>query len=242
MVEDNSIVINFPQGSGGHIVGRFLASCDNVVWYDHSQNGEHPWIPYTLGSDHNFSRLHFNKRFKGAIGKGICKHTVTPVLDMAEKQNVKYKIEDINKWKQQVYPQNLLYTLHADLNKTKEFFKKSKFVVIIPEDIDLLIDRWMKSTYYYYVDPKRKDFLYRDLYEEKSKKLNLSIQECLQQDFIRQLNNYKKYSNKTDIVIDEAKKLYDIDFFKDICNKLSLTFNQDNYKKVLDLAKKYSHL
>ena len=136
----------------------------------------------------------------------------------------------------------MLYTLHADLDKTKSFFKNSKHVVIIPKNIDLLIDRWLRSTYYYYVDPKEKSFLYRDLYIEKAEKLNLSIRDCLRKDFESQINNYKKYIDTQDVVVNEAKKLHDEDYFKSLCEKLSLEFNIVNYKKVLELAERYSHL
>ena len=36
------IVINAPMGAKGHQIGRLIASCDNVAWYNNRKNGEHP--------------------------------------------------------------------------------------------------------------------------------------------------------------------------------------------------------
>ena len=37
------IVINVNMGSMGHRVGRLIASCTNILWYDHKGNGVVPW-------------------------------------------------------------------------------------------------------------------------------------------------------------------------------------------------------
>ena len=77
------IVINAPMGAKGHQMGRLLASCDNVAWYNTKGNGEHPWLPYTemYGKDLNFTKYHWNRCFKNGT-------KVIPVLDMAERQGL----------------------------------------------------------------------------------------------------------------------------------------------------------
>lgn len=240
MEENNCIAICFPQGAGGHIAGRILASCNNVAWYDHRQNGKFPWDPYTLGSDYDFSPLHFNKRFAGAEGKGICKLTVPPVLDMARKQELLYNKDVISKWKESVRPNNLIYTLHANLDEAKDFFKPAKFLVIIPDNLDQLIDRWLKTTYYYYVDPKDKTYRYGDLYQKKADDYRLDIREVLKKDMIPQIENYKRHATEDDIVISQVSTLYDCDNFRKICRTFNLSFNLSAYEKTVGLAKRFS--
>lgn len=242
MEENNFIAICFPMGSGGHIAGRLLASCDNVSWYDHCQNGNNPWDLFDTTYDNNFSKLHFNKRFKGAVGKGVCKLTVPPVLDMAEKQGIEYNKESITSWKSKVFPNNLIYTLSADLDNAKDFFNPAKYFLIIPNDVEMLIDRWLASTAHYYVNPKEKSFTYKDLYTQKSKLMNTDMRNILKQDMIALISNYKKYSSNNDVIVNEVSELYNVNIFKNICNKLELNFNLQNYQKTLDVILKYSHL
>lgn len=242
MEENNCIVICFPQGSGGHIAGRILASCNNVAWYNHEKNGKYPWDEYRIGDDLNFSKLHFNKRFEGALGRGVCNLTVPPVLDMAEKQDLQYDKQSIINWKDKIRPNNLVYTLHADLDKAKDFFKPAKFFVIIPEDIDVLLDRWFATTAYYYVDPKNKKFLYIDLYQQRAEQAKTSVKEVLRSDMILQIENYKKHADSNDVVVSEVKDMFDRSTFKNICKKFNLQFNQSNYEKTIELANQFSHL
>ena len=61
------IVINAPMGAKGHQIGRLLASCDNVAWYNNQANGEHPdaYIEKELyGVDNHFTKYHWNRHFK----------------------------------------------------------------------------------------------------------------------------------------------------------------------------------
>lgn len=242
MVENNCITINFPQGSGGHVAGRILASADNVKWYDHSKNGEYPWIPYTIGNDLGFSELHFNKRFAGALGTGVCNKTVPPVLDMGDKQGYPYTKDEIMSWKEKVYPMNLLYTLHANLDVTKDFFKPSKHLVIIPTDVNILIDRWFATSAHYYYDPRQKDRTCEDIYRDRAIKENKDIRECLEEDFNLQIKNYKKYTTDNDFVVEEVNDMLDRDYFLEVCKKLDLDFNASSYNKTIEIVKTYSHL
>ena len=108
MVESNCVTINFPQGSGGHMLGRMIACCENVEWYNHEQNNEHPWLPY-MGKDKNFSKMHFNKRFKGAKPKGLDpKYTIPPVLSFARSRGINTTPSDIQAWKKKLYPNHFI--------------------------------------------------------------------------------------------------------------------------------------
>lgn len=240
--ENNAITVNFPMGSGGHIAGRLLCTCNNVAWYDHKTNGPYPWEPFDTTYNENFSLLHYDKRFKNAIGIGICSETIPPVLDMAEKQGMLYSKSDIELWKEKLYPKNFVYTLHADLKKVKEFFAPAKHFIIIPEDIDLLVERWKNSTRKYYVSPKNKKYLFEHLYKDKAKELGTTFDKCLKADLTAQIENYKNNIDENDVVVEEVKQLFDQDYFKDVCSKLNLEFNQEEWKLTVDFARRVSHL
>jgi len=242
MVENNCITINFPQGCGGHMLGRMIAACDNVAWYNHDQNGDHPWIPYA-GSDKNFSKMHFNKRFKGAAKQGLDPlFTIPPVLSFAKSRNITTSPADIQAWKQKLYPNHFIYTLHDDLDATKAFFNPAKYIVVIPNDIDLLIERWMRSSYYYFVDPKNKDYLYRDLYNDKANEQGVSMKQVLTNEFEAQILNYKTYSTADDVVIHEINDVLDYSVYEEMCFKLGLVVNKENYEKCKELFRDQSHL
>ena len=232
----NIITVNFPQGCGGHIAGRILASSPDIAWYNHRQNGDNPWNPYTV--DPKFSRLHFTRRFKEDSNTG----GVPPVLDLAEKRNMDYHRESIEPWLKKYYPKKLLYTLHADLPRTREFFKSEKHLVIIPKDINILVDQWMNSSYHYFVSADDKDFTYGDLYYQYSIERNKSIRECIKEDLTLQVDQYKRDIIETDIVIHEVAVLYDNLVCEEIMNKLGLSFNMERYLRVLELVDEHTHL
>ena len=242
MVENNCILINFPQGAGGHMLGRMIASCDNVAWYDHEQNGLKPWLPYNVPEDIGFSKMHFNKRFAGASGKGKDELRIPPILNTAKRRGITTTKEDMQKWKQKLSPNNFVYTNHELLDETKELFDPAKYIVVIPQDIDLLIERWMRSSYYYFIDPKDKTYLARDLYKDKAKEQGITMKQALRNDFEVQLSNYKEHITDRDILVEEIQDVLDFDYFTDICNKLDLVVNETNYSKCRTLFENRSHL
>ena len=242
MVENNCILINFPQGAGGHMLGRMIASCDNIAWYDHAQNGEHPWEPYNEPNDVGFSKMHFNKRFAGASGSGTDNLRIPPILKTAEERGIVTTREDIQGWKERLAPNNFVYTNHERLDDTKKLFDPAKYIVVIPKDIDLLIERWMRSSYFYFVNPKDKTYLARDLYNDKAKEQGITMKQVLQNEFEVQLANYKKYVTSDDIIIDEVQDILNYDVFEDVCSKLELVINKENYDKCKELFKNRSHL
>lgn len=221
--ENNFIAICFPMGAKGHIAGRLLASCSNVSWYNYKKNGNNPWEPYSDDRP-NFTPYHFSRRFAGAVGKGVCSKTVPPVLDMAEKNGYKNdSYQDIVKWKKQLCPNNLVYPLHSDLDKAHKFFISSKFLVVIPSDIDALVDRFMRTTANYFINSKNKAYTFLDYYEN-AENVKIALEQKIQ--------NFKDNTLQTDIVINNVDELLDFNFFKDICSKLDLQINRDNYEKV----------
>jgi len=223
MDANNSIAICFPMGAKGHIAGRLLASCDNVSWYDYNRNGNNPWEPYSNDRP-NFTLFHFNRRFAGAVGNGICDKTVPPVLDMAEKNTYKKQsYQDIVEWKQKLFPNNLLYPLHSDLDKAHNFFINSKFLVILPTDIDALVDRFMQTSANYFVNSKNKTYTFLDHYGDAN-----NVKTALE----NKIQNFKDNILETDIVINSVDELFDYNFFEDICNKLDIQINYNHYKKV----------
>ena len=242
MVENNCILINFPQGSGGHMLGRMIASCDNIAWYDHKQNGEYPWLPYCSPGDDKFSKMHFNKRFKGASGAGADTLRVPPILKTAEQRGIVTTRQDIQEWKERLSPNNFVYTNHELLDDTKKLFNPAKYVVIIPSDIDLLIERWMRSSYHYYFDPSRKEYLSGDLYNDKAKEQGITMKQVLRNEFEVQLANYRKFVTSDDVTIDQVQNILNYDVFEEVCTKLELVINKENYDKCKELFKNRSHL
>ena len=66
MVESNCITLNFPKAVGGHMLGRMIACCENVAWYDLTNK-----ITNNLGcpiweKTKTLVKCISNKRFKGA--------------------------------------------------------------------------------------------------------------------------------------------------------------------------------
>ena len=157
------IVINAPMVAKGHQIGRLLASCDNVAWYNNQANGEHPWLPYMemYGKDLNFTKYHWNRCFKDGT-------KVDPVLDMAERQGLSTGSYDALKGPiERVQPKHLLYALHGPLDKSKSFFKDAKHVVVVPKDMARLLARYCQTSAKYYVNPAEPTKTFYDLYEGK---------------------------------------------------------------------------
>lgn len=231
MIENNCITINFPQGSGGHAVGRLISSCNNVLWYDHDTNGMCPWKPYNDVVDSSFTPFHFTRRFKGSQGYGVCEKTVPPVLDFADRSNLECNVDQITEWKKKVYPYNLIYPLHADLDKTKEFFKPAKHIVIIPNNVEQLVDRFLLTTYNYFISWKDKTYTYEKYYNDMSLETGLTPKDCIYNDLITVINNYKSLICKEDVVISHVSDLLDKNYFQKVAEKMQLDFNLKNYEK-----------
>ena len=115
-------------------------------------------------------------------------------------------------------------------------------MVIIPKDINILVDQWMNSSYHYFVSADDKDFTYGDLYYQYSIERNKSIRECIKEDLTLQVDQYKRDIIETDIVIHEVAVLYDNLVCEEIMNKLGLSFNMERYLRVLELVDEHTHL
>jgi hypothetical protein len=221
MEENNCITINFPNGAGGHQLGRLIATCNNVVWYDYEGNGVAPWILYKQ-SDPRFSKFHFNRRFKGAIGNGVCEKTIIPVGSKSN-LNLQNQKKIIHEWKEKLVPNNFVYTLHEPVDIVRNIFGTHKEVFIIP-DIEFLYERFMKTSYYYFIDPKDKLYTMGDkLGHDKNK-----IYDFLQ-DKISQLENN---ITQNTFVVNNVKDMLDETKFQELCKHFDLDFNLDRFTAV----------
>lgn len=221
MEENNCITINFPNGARGHQLGRLIATCDNVVWYDYEGNGVDPWILYNE-PDPRFTKFHYNRRFKGATGKGVCEKTIIPVgskskVPLEEQKNI------INDWKTKLNPNNFIYTLHEPVDVVRDIFGKQKEIFIIP-DIDFLYDRFMQTSYYYFVDPTNKEFTLGDKLEHSETK----IRDFLHSKICDLENNI---TENTFVIKDVSDMLIEKNFLK-LCNHFNLDFNFDGFTAV----------
>lgn len=237
MEENNLIAINFPQGAGGHAIGRIISSCNNVLWYDHITNGENPWDPYNDIVDSVFTPFHFTRRFKGAQGHGVCEKTVPPVLDFADRSKLDYDTSQITHWKRKLSPNNFVYPLHAELDKTREFFRPAKHIVVIPNDINDIVNRFKKTTFNYFISWKDKTYTYEKYYNEISLQKEKQVDECIFEDLSSIIENYKQSTVDEDVVVGSIKDLFDIDFFQTVTDKLDLEFNPVNYNKTINFIK-----
>jgi hypothetical protein len=236
MIFNNCIAINFPMGAKGHIAGRLLATCNNVAWYDHILNGKNPWNAYNDPND-NFTLFHFSRRFYGAIGEGICSKTVPPVLEIAKRSNTNYTKSSIITWKKNLYPLHFVYPTHSKLSSTRSFFSPAKHLIIIPNNIDDLVDRFIKTSFYYFIDLRDKTKTFKDKYEIISKETNQPIRKCIEQDLLKIIDEYNTSKTDSDTCINNVDNLLDLDYFLTVIKQLGLEFNRKDYLKTVKFIK-----
>ena len=205
------IVINVNMGSKGHQIGRLLASCDNVLWFDHEGNGNHPWEPCSGILNAELNGFHFDRRFAD-------NSTIAPVLDYARRSGLPERPElSFDRCGDGEY---VMYVSHSDLDQTRDYFK-GKHLVVLNKDVD----RFFNTTWFFRVG--KTNHLISDLYSP----------EDIEPMLINTLENYETNVNSNDFVIDTIDDLLDIDNFKLLCEQFSLGFNEDNYNKVIEFLK-----
>jgi len=236
----NIIPITFVPGAKGHQIGRLISSCDNVIWFNHFKNGDRPWLPAMGMEMGNISKFHFDRRFRGAVGQGIDEYTVPPVLDMAERNQ--YDLDEtqaMNLWSKKLDPFYFVYPLHSRLDASKQLFKQAKHLVVLSDNIENLVQRFIKTTanfVYSYSDPKKRTFYeyFKDL------DLDTDYTDWVRQYVISLLDNYKSNLDENDFVIDDIQQLLDQSFFENLCDHFDLEFNEQNYSKVKEFVKEDS--
>ena len=199
------IVINANMGSKGHQIGRLIASCSNVKWYDHEWNGSNPWEPCKHILNHERSIFHFDRRFSDDT-------TLPPVLDFAERsnhvdQNIPY--EKLDK------KQNFLYITHSKLDESRNYFN-GKHLVVFDKDIK----RFFKTSWNFQVGKTKTPI--SELYTVKQAKAMLQ----------GVLDSYTAHISNEDFAIHSVDDLLHKDMFKMLCSKFKLEFNEIEYNKV----------
>ena len=91
-------------------------------------------------------------------------------------------------------------------------------------------------------DQKNKEYLYKDLYEDKAKQQGITMKQVLANEFEKQIENYKTYSTEDDVVITEINDILKYDVYEEVCSKLQLVVNKENYDKCKVLFENRSHL
>ena len=203
------IVINVLMASKGHQIGRLVASCSNVVWYDAPTNGEHPWLPCKGILNDKLGQFHFDRRFKDDT-------TIPPVLDYARRSEYPNERPELNfdKCKD---GEKLIYVTHSNLDEAKDYFKGKHLVVL-----DKSEERFFETSWNYRVGKTKK--LMSELYTRE---------ECIQA-LNDTKNNYIEHMDANDFTINSVDDLLDEDIFKLFCNKFNLVFNKQDYDKVKD--------
>ena len=222
--ENNCIVINAPMGAKAHQLGRLIASCNDVVWYDHVRNGNNPWEPYN-DVDVMFTKFHFNRRFYGSKSKGICDKMIPPVgsktKELLEKQQ-----EDIRHWCKKLYPNKFVYPVHDEVSMIRKIFNTNREVFIIP-DLEKCFERWMKTSINYFVFAEHKDYTYGDLFSYNKKHIKMHLESAIQ--------NLKDNVNKNVFVVNDVEDMLDEKNFKKLCKHLKLDFNLDSFTAVKNM-------
>ena len=201
------IVINVNMASKGHQIGRLISSCDNVLWYNHKDNGEHPWLPCDGILNSELNKFHFDRRFDDNT-------TIPPALDFARRSGFTVEYPDISYDRCQD-GQNLLYITHSKLDEARDYFKGKHIVVL-----DKNPERFFETSWNYKVG-RTKERINR-LYTEEQIVSMLSST----------LENYREHMNSDDFVIGSIDDLLDEDYFNILCERFNLIFNEDEYNKV----------
>jgi hypothetical protein len=234
----NIIPINVMFGGRGHQIGRLVASCSNVLWYDHFKNGKFPWLPASSNESSNISKYHFDRRFHKSLGVGVDEFTVPPVLDIAIRNGYDPEpIDSMINWSNKISPNNIVYPLHSPLDISKSFFNNSKHIVVLTSDIDALVKRYIATTahfVYSYPDPVNKNsFLKKTFYQKWSEENhNESFEEWVKTMLTTSLNNYENNITADDFVLDDPAELLHESVFLKLCSKFDLIFNEENFYKV----------
>lgn len=209
------------MGAKGHQLGRLVASCNDVLWYDHDRNGRTPWEPYN-DVDVNFTKFHFNRRFNGAVGYGICEKTIPPILSKSD-QTLEYQKQQIELWSNKLSPNKFVYPLHDSVNDVRLVCNTWREIFIIP-DIDKCLDRYMRTTAKYFVRSDDKTFTYGDYYSND--------EQLIREHIIDKVQDLKNNITENVFVINDVRELLDINNFKKLCYHLELDFNFDSFSAV----------
>lgn len=229
---DNFIIINAPFGARGHQLGRLLCSCNNVLWYDHFKNGSKPWCP-SFGLGKTFSKYHFTRRFDGSFGLGTDQFSVPPVLERAAATGFEEApIELLLQWNEKVYPNKLVLVLHDHLDVTKNLFRNAKHIIIKPNNIDDVVTRLDKvgADYRWGKNPNK---TLRETYTKDNKTFEENIKCVIQ----KTVASYEQ-ATENDVVLESADDATDLNNFIQICDKLDLDINYDNFNKVVNFVTK----
>ena len=87
----------------------------------------------------------------------------------------------------------------------------------------------MQTSANYFVNSKNKTYTFLDHYGNAD-----NVKTALE----NKIQNFKDNILETDVVINYVDELFDYNFFEDICSKLDLQINCDNYKKVKSFVTK----
>ena len=221
MDASNCIVINAPMAAKVHQLGRLVASCDNVVWYDYPKNGKTPWEYYN-DVDVKFTKYHFNRRFKGATGKGLCSKTIDRVGSKTN-NSIEHQQQHIQEWSKRLSPNMFVYPHHESVLLSRQIFTNSKEIFIIP-DLDSCVDRFMETSIHYFVDPQDKEFTYGDLF--------LNNKEWVRKHLQSKIKDLKDNVNKDVFVVYNVLDMLEENNFKKLCEHIELDFNLECFAAV----------
>lgn len=223
----NCIVLNAPMGAKVHQLGRLIASCSNVVWYDHKQNGNYPWDCYT--ADKFFTPFHFNRRFAGAKVNGFCENSLYKI-GINNPNSLLEQAEYISNWSNVIAPAYFVYPTHESAEVCRQVFKGSKEVFVIP-NIDNCVERFMKTSINYFVEASNKNYTFGDMF--------LYSEENVREYIKSKCSNLEQNLNSNVYVVEDVNTLKDKDTFKKMCKFLEIDFNE-NYNNVVEFINAYS--
>ncbi len=144
----NFLFVLANQGAGGHRLGRIISCLDNVHWYSSENNGLRPYDVFynDTVAGKSISAYHYDRTLGNntlpIVGERILKWWDTKDYDLFY---TTCWLTEINKLS---LPDNTLmhWILHDDPRDLHKVFPNAKIISLIDTDIDLITDRYMKTT------------------------------------------------------------------------------------------------
>jgi hypothetical protein len=145
---DKLLFILANPGSGGHRLGRIISCIDTVLWYGCSENGQNPWNAFYSDSvaGKNISEFHYDRLLENLtiplVGERILKWWNKDDHLKYYQTNWQTEMEKISL----VDNKFLHWVLHDDPKSLHETFPNAKIISLIDLDIDVIADRYMKTS------------------------------------------------------------------------------------------------
>lgn len=239
-------------GNGGHRLGRIISCFDNVYWYSHPNNGKDPSdIFYNeVVKGKSISPYHYDRLTEISmiplVGERIEKYWHEEDYDYFYRVVWNELITEAGAADIIIQKKYLTWIIHDDPNYIRSRFPNSKIINLIDNDIDQVVNRYLKTTAYFPAsidNPKTKPY-YQTIYATQLEKIKQVNKKPTLRDMWAWVN-YEKYFFD-DIMLPQyfleiKKEISDLNLKKTKAynNMLNInweTLNIDNLKNFLNAS------